>query len=142
MKDRDKIQYWDLDNLVMSKPEMEVFIRKVNNGAKMIINVNKHSCMELKYPKLIVGKKYWIDVAENTFSQPQFELCTINYIRSGIVFFTIDSNPEIEHYFEEFCLNHLHTSPEEITVNLDPDYYEVRDFCGKMKVNYIGKVNI
>jgi len=134
------MKYWELDKLKMLSLETETLIKKLNKDEKTIINVNIHSCNSYKYPKLEVNNKYWINLNNKFSSEIQYELCTITYIRSGVIFYVLDSNPTKEYYFEEFCLNHLHCSPKEITVNLDSDYYEVRDFCGKMKVNYIGKL--
>lgn len=132
-------KYWDLSSLKMMDKTAEKILKDLTGG-KTVLNMNKHSCSSYKYPEFIVGKNYWIDISGHIIEPQKFRLCKITYIRSGIIFYIEIKNPKKEYNMEEFCLNHLFCSPEEIDVDLDPDYYEVRDFCGKMKVNYKGKL--
>ncbi len=135
-----KNKYWDLTGLKLGSKEVEDTIKNVyNEGNKTIINLNKHSCNNYRYPKFEVGKRYWINCEEKFLNMPKYKLCEITYIRSGIIFYKVIGS-ETEESMPEFCLAHLKASPEEISIDLDSDYYELRDASGKMKVNYTAKV--
>lgn len=53
---------------------------------------------------IIVGKKFWafFDSEQKEFklTNESWNLITITYIRSGVVFYTLDNNPSIEFHFE------------------------------------------
>ncbi len=67
---------------------------------------------------------------------PKYVQCIITDIRSGVVFYKLDSS-EKEEWFEEFSLIHLFMEPVEINVKLSSKYYEIIGSSGKMKVNYL-----
>ncbi len=135
---KEENPYWDLDMYHSDDILFENFYRDVMNGGnKTQIHVHRHSCAKRKYPKLEVGKEYWIDIAD-MMSKQEYIKCKISYIRNGVIFYIrLDKN--IECHFDEFCIMHYYTEPLELNVNLNPDYYEVISTSGKMKVNYLNK---
>jgi hypothetical protein len=130
--------YWDIDSWVMFDKPTEDLMLYARGGKKGVYNVNHYSCKKYRYPKLKEGDIYWIDVSEGLMSKPNFKKCLVTLVRSGVVFY-VEQSKDVEKHFEEFSLQHYTACPLEITVNLDPDYYEVVSASGKMEVNYIGK---
>ncbi len=130
---KEKNKYWDL-SVFEDNVDIDKFI--FDNRGKIKINLHDHSCMNRKYPKLEIGKYYYIDCSHNLLEPSSYKLCLITEIRSGVIFYTIE-NQEKEHHFEEFCLTHYFSEPTEITIKLNPKHYEVMSRSGKMKVNYI-----
>ena len=132
-------KYWDLSTLKQHSKEVEEIIKNtVNGGRKTVLNLNNHSCFNREYVKFEVGSKYWINQSILLLDSDSYKLCEITYIRSGIIFYKVIGESE-EKYLAEFSIAHLYASPEEISVPLDENYYEVIDMSGKIKVNYTSK---
>lgn len=133
------MKYWEIGKLQMSSKEVEDFIKyNFNAGNKTRIGLHEHSCGNRRYPKLEVGKQYYIDTS-HPLDTPKYEKCKITDIRSGVVFYIVDGE-KVEKHFEEFSLIHYFAEPSVIDVNLDEEYYEVISASGKMKVNYLVKL--
>lgn len=128
-------KYWNLDTLTMLDKPLEDFIKNANGGNRIVIDLHKHSCVNRKYPKLEVGKEYWIDVS-NTFEPTKYVKCLITYIRSGVIFYKIEHDTS-EYFFEEFSIMHYYSEPTELSVNLNNEYYEIKSRSGNMNVNYL-----
>lgn len=133
------INYWYPSDYKMGTYQEEMFFMFLYKK-KITYNVHHYSCSEQKFPKLSVGETYWVDVSESLSDSSKYRKCKITYIRSGIVFYIVEGEVN-ERWFAEGSLQHGFTAPLEITVDLDPEFYEVIDHSGLMKVNYIGKLN-
>jgi len=136
---KEKIEYWYPSDYKMLSIVEEEIIRLTMGGYKTRYSVHHYSCSKQKFPKLEVGETYWVDVSESLMSHSLYKKCTITCIRSGVVFYLEEGKSE-ENWFSEGSLQHGFTAPLEITVDLDPEFYEVIDHSGLMKVNYIGKL--
>lgn len=131
-----KNTYWDIDSMEMLNIVDEEYIfNNINKGQKTKLNVHVHSTYNKKFPKLIVGNEYYIQV-NHIMEMPKYTKCIITDIRSGVVFYKFDSSFK-EEWIEEFSTTHLFMEPVEINVKLSSKYYEIVGSSGKMKVNYL-----
>lgn len=129
-------KYWNVDTINQSTIENEEFIlTKINNGEKTKLNVHIHSIYNKRFPKLIIGNKYYIPI-DAIFDPVKYDKCIITDIKSGIIFYRLGTAME-EKWLEEFSFTHLFMEPIELNVNLSSKYYEVVGTSGKMKVNYL-----
>jgi hypothetical protein len=129
---KEKNEYWDLSILEPKDDIIDDLIFGIKGKIK--IDLHKHSCMNMKYPKFKVAEYYYIDLGYDT---TDYYLCQISYLRNGVVFYkTEKDNYSQEHHFDEFSIMHYFAEPKELTIKADPERYEILSRSGKMNVIY------
>lgn len=127
-----KIKYWEKFKSLNCE-EFDKTLSKIHNR-KIKINLHEHSSTDYRYPKIINGNRYYVDVSKYIIDT-KYSLVKIDKIYRGVVFYT-EIDTKTKGHFEIGSLCHQFAEPEEYITDLNPEHYEILSISGKMKVIY------